>query len=69
MTPKNKSILLTRLYHIKNNFLAAEIKGRHAKIMYLGILVTKKFYAGREYLLYLSELNIVLYYLSIAVFL
>ena len=37
--------------------------------MHLGILVTKKFYAGREYLLYLSELNIVLYYLSIAVFL
>ena len=26
MTPKNKSILLTRLYHMKNNFLAAEIK-------------------------------------------
>ena len=42
MTPKNKSILLTRLYHIKNNFLAAEINSRHAKIMYLGILVTKK---------------------------
>ena len=42
MTPKNKSILLTRLYHIKNNFLAAEMNSRHAKIMYLGILVTKK---------------------------
>ena len=35
--------------------------------MYLGILITKKFYAGRVYLLYLSELNIVLYHISIAV--
>ena len=31
--------------------------------MHLGILITKKFYAGRVYLLYLSELNIVLYYI------
>ena len=30
MIPKKKSFLLTRLYHIKNNFLAAEMNGRHA---------------------------------------
>jgi len=57
MTPKNKSILLTRLYHIKNNFLAAEINSRHAKIMYLGILVTKKILCWQRILIILVRIK------------
>ena len=57
MTPKNKSILLTRLYHIKNNFLAAEMNSRHAKIMYLGILVTKKILCWQRILIILVRIR------------
>ena len=35
--------------------------------MHLGILIAKKFYAGKAYLLQLSKLNIVFYYISITV--